>query len=102
MIVTVVHVHVELEHVDDFIVITKKNHAGSRREPGNIRFDVLQSADDPTRFVLYEVFRSAEDVAAHRTSPHYLEWRDAVAPWMASAREGKSYVPLAPADPDLW
>ena len=102
MQVTLVHVHVKPEHVDAFVAISRANHEGSRREPGNLRFDVLQSADDPTRFVFIEVYRSAEDVAAHKTTPHYLAWRDAVAPWMASAREGRRYVPVAPEDPSRW
>jgi autoinducer 2-degrading protein len=66
------------------------------REPGNLRFDVLQSPDDPTRFVLYEAYASAEAAAAHKATPHYLAWRDAVAPWMAEARVGTPYRGLFP------
>jgi autoinducer 2-degrading protein len=102
MHVTLVHVHVKSEHLADFIAATKRNHEGSRREPGNLRFDLLQSADAPTRFVLVEVYRTPEQAGAHKTTPHYLAWRDAVAAWMASPREGRRYIPLAPEDPDLW
>lgn len=88
MHVTLVHVQVKPEHVADFIAATRENHAGSVAEPGNLRFDVLQRVDDPTRFVLYEVFRDAEAAAAHKATPHYLKWRETVAPWMATPREG--------------
>lgn len=102
MHVTLVHVHVKPENVAEFVAATTTNHDGSRREPGNLRFDVLQCERDPTRFVIVEVYRAAEDAAGHKSTPHYLAWRDAVAPWMASPREGIRYVPVAPADPARW
>ena len=102
MHVTLVHVHVKPERVEEFVAAIRRNHEGSVREPGNLRFDVLQSAEDPTRFVIYEVFRSAEDVAAHKKTAHYLAWREEVEGWMASPREGKTYRALAPEDPERW
>lgn len=102
MIVNVVTVHVKPEHIADFRAATLENHLGSRTEPGNLRFDVLQSSDEPGRFVLYEAFLSPEAVAAHRTTAHYLEWRARVEPWMAKPREGLSHSVVAPADPTAW
>lgn len=96
MQVTLVHVHVKPEHVQDFIDATHRNHVESVREPGNVRFDVLQQADDPTRFVLYEAYASAADAAAHKQTAHYLTWRDTVAAWMASPRRGDSFNGLYP------
>jgi (4S)-4-hydroxy-5-phosphonooxypentane-2,3-dione isomerase len=96
MHVALVHIHVSPEHVEPFVAATIRNHDGSVREPGNVRFDVLQSADDPTRFVLVEMFFDAEAAAAHKATPHYLAWRDQVAGWMASPREGHRYLLLAP------
>jgi autoinducer 2-degrading protein len=96
MHVTLVHVHVVPDQVDAFIEATRRNGQGSVREPGNVRFDVLQSEADPTRFVLVEMFRDAEAAAAHKTTAHYLAWRDAVAPWMASPREGVRHRLLTP------
>ena len=96
MHVTLVHVHVKPEHLEPFIAAMIRNHEGSVREPGNLRFDVLQSEDDPTRFVLVEMFRDAEAAAAHKATPHYLAWRDEVASWMASPRVGQRYRLLAP------
>ncbi len=98
MHVTIVHVHLKPEHVQDFIAATRLNHEGSIREPGNRRFDVLQSSDDPARFVFYEAYAGVEDAAAHKNTRHYLQWRDAVAPWMAAPRAGISYVGLFPQD----
>lgn len=97
MHVTIVQVHVKPEHVADFIAATRANHEGSVREPGNLRFDVLQDASDPTRFVLYEAYASAEHAAAHKNTPHYQQWRDTVAAWMASPRTGTVYKGLFPA-----
>jgi autoinducer 2-degrading protein len=96
MHVTIVHVHVRSEHVEDFIAASAANHEGSVREPGNLRFDVLQSTEDPSRFVLYEAYASAEAAAAHKATAHYLAWRDAVGPWMQEARAGVLYRGLLP------
>ncbi len=97
MHVTLVHVHVKPEHVDAFVEATRANHEGSVREPGNLRFDVLRSSDDPTRFVLYEWYVDEAAAAAHKKTAHYLEWREVVADWMASPRRGLRYEGLMPA-----
>jgi autoinducer 2-degrading protein len=102
MHITHVHVHVKSEHLDAFVAATRLNHEGSVREPGNLRFDVLQSEDDPTHFVLVEVYRDADAAAAHKQTPHYLAWRDAVADWMAAPREARRYWAVAPESPDHW
>jgi len=94
--VTLVHVHVKPENLADFIEATRKNHEASVQEGGNRRFDVLQSPDDATRFVLYEAYATAEDAAAHKQTAHYLQWRDSVANWMAEPRQGISYDGLFP------
>ena len=72
MHVTIVRVQVKPEHIQNFIEASRLNHTGSMREAGNRRFDVLQRPDDPTEFVLYEAYASAEDAAAHKHTPHYL------------------------------
>lgn len=98
MHVTLVHVQVKPDHVDDFIAATRANHLASVQEPGNRRFDVLQSPDNPCQFVLYEAYASAEDAAAHKQTAHYLSWRDTVADWMAEPRQGIRYDGLLPQD----
>ncbi len=97
MHVTLVHVHVKPEYVEAFVAATRANHEASVREPGNRRFDVLQTPDDPARFILYEAYASAADAAAHKQTAHYAAWRDAVAPMMAEPRRGVPYVALCPA-----
>lgn len=96
MQVTIVHVRVKPDHINDFVAATRSNHEASVMEPGNIRFDVLQSDEDPTKFVLYEAYASVEDAAAHKQTAHYLEWRDAVVDWMAEPRKGMPYTGLMP------
>jgi autoinducer 2-degrading protein len=96
MHVTLVHVHVKPEFLDAFLEATRRNHEASVRETGNRRFDVLQSADNPCHFVLYEAYATAEAAAAHKKTAHYAAWRDAVADWMAEPRQGVPYKGLHP------
>lgn len=96
MYVTIVHVQVVVEHIEDFIRATQQNHEASVQESGNRRFDVLQMADDPTRFVLYEAYASQQDAVAHKQTTNYSVWRESVAAWMASPREGMLYHGLMP------
>lgn len=98
MHVTLVHVVVKPEAVDAFVAATRLNHEASVREPGNRRFDVLQSPDDPTRFILYEAYARGEDAAAHKQTSHYARWRDTVAPMMAEPRQGVAMRGLYPGD----
>ena len=96
MIATTVFVHVKEENIEDFISATIANHNGSVQEPGNLRFDVLQSKEDPSRFLLYEAYETQDAAAAHKQTPHYLKWRETVGPWMAEPRQGVHYNSLAP------
>jgi len=96
MVVTIVEVHVKPEHIEQFIAATIENHKGSVREPGNMRFDVLQSPQDPGLFLLYEAYESGESAAAHKSTPHYATWKDTVAPWMAVPRKGTAYRVVCP------
>ena len=91
MYVVCVTIHVKPEHVQDFVPATLVNARGTRQEPGNLRFDVLQVEDDPTRFFLYEVYKTKEDFAAHQQTSHYFRWRDAVADWNAQPRTASKY-----------
>ncbi len=102
MIVTCVHVWVKAENLQDFIAASKANHAGSIQEPGNLRFDLLQSKEDPTRFLLYEAYESEEAAKAHKETAHYLTWRKTVADWMAQPRKGDPFTVVAPETKDLW
>jgi autoinducer 2-degrading protein len=102
MYLVCVQVHVKPEHVDDFIRETQLNHEGSRKnEPNNVRWDLSQSEDDPTRFLLYEVYRSKADFATHQQMPHYFRWKEAVTDWMAEPRIVVKYNNLFPKD-DAW
>ena len=97
MHITLVHVRVKSEAIDAFIAATRANHEASIQEDGNRRFDVLQSPDDPARFILYEAYVSVDDAAAHKAMAHYLAWRDAVADLMAEPRRGEAMNGLFPA-----
>ena len=97
----IVHVHVQVKPgcFDAFQEATLANARASVREPGIARFDVLQQADDPTRFLLAEVYRTDGAPAAHKETPHYAHWRDTVAPMMAAPRSSTRFGNVFPADP---
>jgi len=86
MLIVHVHVHVKPECVEAFRAATIENARQSAQEPGIARFDVVQQQDDPTRFVLVEVYRTADAPAKHKETAHYAKWRDTVAPMMAEPR----------------
>lgn len=96
MHVTLVHVWVKPESVEAFREACRLNHEASVQEAGNRRFDVLQDAEDPAKFVLYEAYANAEDAAAHKQTAHYLAWRETVADMMARPRQGILHKGLYP------
>lgn len=98
MLIVFVHVHVKPEFVDAFQKASLENARQSVMEPGIARFDVIQQADDPTRFVLVEVYRTEDDPARHKQTAHYAAWRDTVADMMAQPRSGIKYNNLFPDD----
>ncbi len=92
MYVVHVHVHIKPDFLEAFRQATVENARNSVQEPGVARFDVLQNADDPTRFVLVEVYRTPEDPARHKETSHYQKWRDTVADMMAEPRTSVKYA----------
>lgn len=100
MIIVDVHVWVKPEFVEQFKQATGENARNSLMEPGVARFDVLQHQDDPTRFLLVEVYRTPEAPAAHKDTAHYQAWRDTVEPMMAQSRSSEKYTNVFPADED--
>jgi quinol monooxygenase YgiN len=93
-----VYVHVKPECVAAFEAATKDNAANSRLEPGVARFDAVRQADDPTRFVLVEAYRTPDDALKHKETAHYARWRDTVAPMMAEPRTSQKFVNVSPDD----
>jgi autoinducer 2-degrading protein len=96
MFIVHVFVHVKENCIDDFKTATLENAANSVQEEGIARFDVLQQRDDPARFVLVEVHRTANDPAHHKETAHYLKWRETVAPMMAEERSSIKYNNVYP------
>jgi quinol monooxygenase YgiN len=101
MLIIHVHVHVKPEFVKAFKEATVENARNSVREPGIARFDVIQQQDDPTRFVLVEVYRTSQDPARHKETAHYQTWRDTVAEMMAEPRHSVKYSNIFP-DEEGW
>jgi len=98
LLIVHVHVHVKADGVEAFKRASLANATGSRAEAGVVRFDMIEDRDDPTRFVLVEIYRDAAAAAAHKQTPHYAAWRDAVADLMAEPRRSVKYVNVSPED----
>jgi quinol monooxygenase YgiN len=98
MLIVHVHVHVKPEHIEAFKLATIENAGNSVKEPGIARFDVVQQADDPTRFVLVEAYRDTEATAHHKATAHYHAWAEKVADMLAEPRSRVVYVNIYPAD----
>lgn len=98
MLIVTVFVRVKPDAIEQFHEASLENAKQSVREPGIARFDVLQQKDDPTRFVLIEVYRDADAPAQHKETAHYARWRDTVAPLMAEPRSSIKYQNCFPAD----
>jgi len=96
MLIVNVFVHVKIEFVEAFKTATLENARNSLQEPGIARFDIIQQQDDPTRFVLVEVYRTSEDPARHKETAHYQKWRDTVADMMAEPRSSIKYANVFP------
>jgi quinol monooxygenase YgiN len=97
MLIVHVHVHVKPEFIEAFKQATVENARHSLREPGIARFDALQQLDDPSRFVLIEIYRAPDAPAAHKETAHYQQWRDTVAPMMSEPRASVKFAPVFPA-----
>lgn len=98
MIIVQVHVQVKPECVEAFREATTANARNSVQEPGIARFDLLQQSDDPTRFLLVEIYRTPEAPAQHKETAHYKLWRETVEPMMAEPRRSLKYTNLFPDD----
>jgi quinol monooxygenase YgiN len=100
MLILHVHIHVKPEHIEAFRLATIENAVNSRKEPGVARFDVMQQSDDPSRFVLVEVYRNKDGHAQHRETAHYNAWVEKVTDMMAEPRTRVTYQNVSPADPE--
>ncbi len=96
MLIVHVFVHVKQGQVEAFRAATIENARSSIQEPGIARFDVIQQQDDPTSFVLVEVYRTANDPAKHKETAHYQKWRDTVADMMGEPRTSIKYINVFP------
>ncbi len=101
MFIVHVFVHVKPDQIESFKTATLENARNSIQEPGIARFDVLQQQDDPSRFVLVEVYRTPDDPAKHKETAHYQKWRDTVADMMAEPRSSIKYTNVLP-DENGW
>src|SRR5258708_37223619 len=96
MVAVVVNVQVNPDSLNKVVAETKDNARNTRQEPGVVRFDVIQQVDDPSRFVLYEVYRDDQAIEAHRATAHYAKWRDAVPPFLVTERTRTIYRAIEP------
>jgi autoinducer 2-degrading protein len=96
MLIVHVHVHVKEDCIEVFKEASVENARNSVNEAGIARFDVIQQNDEPTHFVLAEVYRTAEDTVRHKETAHYKKWRDTVEEMMAEPRSSVKYSNIFP------
>jgi quinol monooxygenase YgiN len=96
MVITVVNIHVKEDCIEDFKLSIMENARESRKEPGNLRFDVIQQTDDPTRFLLIEIYTDNQGPILHKQTKHYIHWKEIAETMMAEPRVGTRYVPVSP------
>jgi len=101
MLILVVNIHIKQDHIEAFKAATMENGRNSRQEPGVARFDFLQQTEDPSRFVLIEVYRDQAAVAAHKATAHYHTWLGAVDDMFAEPRTRALYTNVSPGDQDF-
>ena len=96
----IVHVQAQIKapYVEDFKKACIENAKDSLQEEGIARFDIVQQQDDPTRFVLIEVYRNKDAPARHKATLHYRDWRDKVLPMMAQPRKSHFFSNIYPDD----
>jgi quinol monooxygenase YgiN len=102
MFIVCVTVFVKPEYQEAFIEATLANGRNTRKEPKNLRFDILQCLDDPNRFFLYEVYSDTSGMDDHKGTSHYTQWRETVEEMMAKSREGIKYQNLFPENPSAF
>ncbi len=100
MVIVHVHVNVKSQFIEAFKEATIENASNSIKEPGVARFDVIQEADDPTKFILVEVYKTIEAATAHKETAHYARWRDTVGEMMSEPRQGIKFTNIFPEDVD--
>jgi quinol monooxygenase YgiN len=98
MHIVIVKINIRPDFLEKFRSATLENAKNSVTEPGVVRFDFYQRADDHTKFVLLEIYKTPEDQLKHRETDHYLKWRDEVTNLMAEPRTSVNYVSLFPPD----
>jgi autoinducer 2-degrading protein len=98
MLIIHVDIQVKPEHIEEFKEATIVNASHSVKEPGIARFDVIQQEDDPTRFLLVEVYRDLEAPLKHKETAHYLAWEEKATGWLAHPRSRRRYTNVFPAD----
>ncbi len=101
LIITHVHIHVKPEYIKAFCQATLENASQSILEPGVARFDLIQRSDDPTRFILVEIYKTTEDPARHKETQHYRTWRETVEKMMAEPRTSVRFSNVFP-DDNSW
>jgi autoinducer 2-degrading protein len=96
MYIAAVHVFVKPERVDDFIEMIRANHEGSIAEPGCLRFDVARSQADATEFLLWECYVDEEAARFHKTTPHYLAFKEQAPGLLARERVSDLFTGIYP------
>ncbi|MDV7143990.1 antibiotic biosynthesis monooxygenase [Tropicimonas sp. TH_r6] len=100
MFVQLVHIRIKQGRLKEFFEVFQVNFDGTRAEPGNYRFDVLQDPEDEHHFVIYEAFENETAVDAHRQTEHYRVTVEGLKDLMTTGTREKNFFQMVMPDHD--
>jgi len=96
MYAVIVRMEARPEKVDALVALAAHNARESRKEPGNLQFDLLRSAGNPLQFVLLEVYQDESAFKEHQKTAHYARWKAEIPELLAQPRVSDKYDVLMP------
>jgi autoinducer 2-degrading protein len=101
MFVLTVYLEAKPENLEALKTEASINARATLAEPGALRFDFLQQVDEPTKFMLYEVYRSEEAFQVHQQTDHFKRWVERGVPLLVGERVRVKYQNVEP-DDEHW
>jgi quinol monooxygenase YgiN len=96
-----VHHFIKPDQIDSYKAATLENARQTILEPGVLRFDVFQDAQNPAHFSLLEVYRDLAARDAHLQTEHFLKWKDVYLQTQERKGNGDEFNALFP-DGSAW
>ena len=88
MLAIVVNLEIQEGKGDEAVAAFEANAAGSRTEPGCLKWEWARRVDEPSHFAIYELYVDQAAIDFHRASPHFLAWQSTLDNWVKSKSSG--------------